>query len=89
MPHEICPQCLGAFYKHCGNAGQAKCGRTLATARRSRFKRAFEIGIIGKSANVNSFHAPQGSRHFARARPAIRRRTLLSYGSVGAGRKRS
>jgi hypothetical protein len=52
-------------------------------------KCAFEIGIIGKSANVNSFHAPQGSRHFARARPAIRRRTLLSYGSVGAGRKRS
>src|SRR5215813_8980234 len=37
------PSCLMRSYKHCGNAGQGKCGRNLTHASTRRFKHTFEI----------------------------------------------
>jgi hypothetical protein len=53
MPHAICLFSQDAFYKHCGNAGQAKCGRNPARRLRAILKHAFEIGVAGKSPVVN------------------------------------
>ena len=40
----MCPSFSVAIYKHCGSAGQAKCGGNRAPRSRQHFKRAFEIG---------------------------------------------
>jgi hypothetical protein len=72
------------FYKHCGNAGQAKCGRNLARRLRSHIKHAFEIVAARQSAIVNFLHLPQRSRDFAPERPAIRRSSLFVSSRSGS-----
>ena len=37
------------FYKHCGRAGQGKCGWNLTPDRATRFKRAFEIDATAQN----------------------------------------
>jgi len=67
-----------APYKHCGNAGQGKCGRNLAHAGTRRFKHAFEIEAAVNTTDVNRRRLPQRGREFAPEQPAIRRRGLIS-----------
>jgi hypothetical protein len=72
------PSCLMPPYKHCGNAGQGKCGRNLAHAGTRRFKHAFEIEAAVNTTDVNRRRLPQRGREFAPEQPAIRRRGLIS-----------
>jgi hypothetical protein len=87
MPHDLRLSCgsllprlpaLCRSYKHCGNAGQGKYGRTLARGGERGFKHAFEIEAARNSADVNPRRLPQRDRDFARERPANRRRRLIS-----------